>query len=790
MVSRSQSTPFRFTLLVAVLCLTLPVALVALDPTPPDTATPTTPAKSLPATGGPTETPGPTKDKAADKAAKKTDDDSASSEAPIVLPKVKPIVYNAERDADVARVVGTLLEQRHYLQTPISPEMSQRWLKNYLDALDVFHLFFLQSDIDEFTAKYGNNLGDLIHGSNEEALIAPAFEIYNRYMQRLNENVTLAEKLLHDKYDFTKDDVYTTRNNKSPWLQDAAASQATWRGQVKYDLLNGRLDKKSNDATIKRLSKRYDALLREGTEKEDMDVLEAYLNALTEAYDPHSSYFEPVEAQNFNILALDHSVTGIGAVLRSDDGYATIEEVIPGGPADLDKRLQPGDRILAVGQGTAEPVDAVDMNLNHVVEMIRGHKGSMVRLVVAPVGAPEGSAHKIYDLKRDEVSIKDAMAKAHILEHKLPDGTTQKFGVIDLHDFYEKTSPDVAKLIQRLKKEQVDGIILDLRGNGGGLLMQAADLTGLFVKPEPVVQIKSSDNTIEQLDPEESRQIYDGPLIVMVNKMSASATEIVAAALQDYGRAIIVGDQSTHGKGTVQQLYPLEQWMPIGFPEQPGAGSLKMTNKKFYRVAGGSTQQKGVTPDIILPSLLDAFELGETTLPYYLPWDTVPPANYEHLDLTAPYLPDLRANSAARVTASPDFNYLRQDIAYDKKQIDDKTVSLNEAVRLKQQEDQKVLKAARKKDLLARQGTRDKVLDLTLDMVDQNLPAAPPEDKKPKVSLSEDSDPADAAETAATAKDPTDDPQLDETVNIMSDYTKMLRDSGSKLVQATPSATK
>jgi len=767
----------RRLLLLAFLFVTLPFALVALVP---DASTNAAPVKPLPATGGPTEVPGPAKDKVADK-----------TDAPVRLAKVKPLTFNAERDADVARVVGTLLEQRHYLGVPITPEMSQRWLKNYLDSLDVFHLFFLQSDVDEFTAKYGNNLGDLLHGNNEQAIIAPAFEIYNRYLQRLQENVNLAEKLLHEKYDFTKDELYTTRDHKSPWIQDPAASQAVWRGQVKFDLLNGRLDKKSNDATIKRLSKRYQSLLREGAEKEDMDVLETYLNALTEAYDPHSSYFEPVDAQNFNILALDHSVTGIGAVLRSDDGYATIEEVIPGGPADLDKRLQPGDRILAVGQGDAEPVDAVDMNLNHVVEMIRGHKGSMVRLVVAPAGAAAGSVHKIYDIKRDSVSIKDSLPKARILEHKLPNGATEKVGVIALHDFYEKTTPDVAKLVQRLKKEKVDGIILDLRGNGGGLLVQAADLTGLFAKAGPVVQIRSSDATIEQLAPD-SRVIYDGPLMVMVNKMSASATEIVAAALQDYGRALIVGDQSTHGKGTVQQLYPLEQYMPIGFPSDPGAGSLKMTNKKFYRVAGGSTQEKGVKPDIILPSLLDAFasSLGETTLPYYLQWDTVPAAKYDILDLTAPYLPDLKTNSAARVAASPDFNYLRQDIAYDKKQLQNKTVSLNEAVRLKEQEDLKTQKAARKKDMEARAGTRDKVLELTLDMVDNDLPAAPPVEKKPKVSLSEDSDPNADAEAAALAKEPKDDPQLDEAVNIMSDYTKMLHDSGSRLVQSKPTANK
>ncbi len=451
----------------------------------------------------------------------------------------------------------------------------------------------------------------------------------------------------------------------------------------------------------------------DGEEDEDMDVLEAYLNALANAYDPHanaydphSDYMAPEEAQDFNIQAIKHSVTGIGAVLRTDDGYATIEEVIPGGPADLDKRLQPGDRIIAVGQGADKPVDAVYMKLRHVVAMIRGPKGSTVHLVVHPAGATDSSVHKDIVIKRDEVSIKDSLASAHIIQHRLPDGTLQKLGVIDLHDFYDKTTSDVAKLVQRLKKEEVDGIILDFRNNGGGLLDQAVDLTGLFAKRQPVVQIRRSDNYVDQLPPEDTRQIYDGPLLVMVNKMSASATEIVAAALQDYGRAIIVGDQSTHGKGTVQTLIPLDPQMPIGFPSDPGAGNLKMTVQKFYRVAGGSTQQRGVTPDIVLPSILDALELGETTLPYYLPYDTVPPVNYANFNLTVPYLTALRNNSTARVAASPDFGYVRQDIAFYKKKVQESTVSLNEATRIKEQANLKELDAQRRKDLVARKSTR------------------------------------------------------------------------------------
>jgi carboxyl-terminal processing protease len=709
-----------------------------------------------------------------------------SDDAPVVLPPVTPISVNADRDAEIEHIVGELLEQDHYLQTPITPEMSQRWLKNYFLSLDPTHLFFLQGDIDEFTAKYGNSLGDLLHhGDNEEAAVAPAFEIFNRYMQRVDENVELAEKLLHDKFDFTKDETFTIRTNKSPWIADAAASEAIWRGQVKSDLLNGVLDKKDPNETIERLSKRYASFLRDGEEDNDLDVLAAYLNALTNAYDPHSDYMDPEEAQDFNIQAINHAVKGIGAVLRSDDGYATIEEVIPGGPADLDKRLQAGDRILAVGQGTDKPVDAVFMKLKHVVAMIRGPKGSMVHLVIHPASAKDESVHKDIVLKRDEVSIKESLASAHVIEHRLPDGSMEKLGVIDLHDFYDKTASDVALLIQQLKKENVAGIILDFRNNGGGLLDQAVDLTGLFVKQHtPVVQIRRFDGYIEPLNTEDTRQIYDGPLLVMVNKMSASATEIVAAALQDYGRAIVVGDQSTHGKGTVQTLIPLDSQMPIGFPSDPGAGNLKLTVQKFYRVAGGSTQKKGVVPDIVLPSVLDALELGETTLPYYLEYDTVPAVPFDYLNLTAPYLTTLRTNSAARVAASPDFGYVRQDIAYYKKKIQESTVSLNEATRLKEQADQKTLEAQRKKDLLARKSSRDTMLDLTLDMVAQNQPAAPPVEKKPKTDPTDpDADPD--ADLDSAINNPTDDPQLDEAVNIMSDYTRMLQDAGSTLVQAT-----
>jgi len=774
MTSRLKSIPCRHVFVLTALFLTFTLAGWALENGGPVVlpATNPAPAVDLPDSGN-------VKDASA----------SSDTKSDLPLPIVKPIIVHADRDAAIGRLIGELLEQDHYSQRPIDQEMSQRWLKNYFLALDPTHLFFLQSDIDEFTTKYGNTLGErLLHSDNEEAAVMPAFEIFNRYMQRVDEDVVLAEKLIHDKYDFTKNETFTVRTDKSTWLPDAATSAAVWQGQIKADLLTGLLDKKPPEKTMEHVSKRYVSLLRDRAELEEMDVVEYYLSALTHAYDPHSDYYAPEEAEDFNIQAIDHAVTGIGAMLKTtDDGYAAIEEVIAGGPADLDKRLQPGDKIIAVGQGNKEPIDAASMSLKHVVSMIRGVRGSIVHLVILPVGAAEGALPKDILLKRDVVSIKDSLAKADIIDHPLPGGGMEKIGIIDLHDFYNRTSADVAKLVQRLKKEKVAGIILDVRNNGGGLLDQAVDLTGLFVKDEPVVQIRRFDGHIDKLGPEETRQIYDGPLLVMVNKASASATEIVAGALQDYGRAIIVGDQSTHGKGTVQTLLPLDQSAPIGFIGDPG--KLKLTVQKFYRVAGGSTQQKGVVPDIVLPSLLDAFELGETTLPYYLPYDTVPPATFSYLNLTAAYLPALRTNSTTRVAASQDFAYLRQDIDFYKKKVQDKTISLNEAARLKEQDDMKALMAQRKKDLEARKASRDKMLELTLDMVDHNLPPAPPVVKKPKIDP-DDSDSSGEPNPDDAINNPTDDPQLDEAVKIMCDYTSMLHDSGSTLVQAAPATVK
>jgi carboxyl-terminal processing protease len=783
MSSRTQFLLRRHLVFLAALLFAFLPALRADNPAPPAVGSP------LPA-GGAGQEPGSDKPKAPP--APGTTGPSASTAPSAASFTPKDMVIHAERDYEIERTVGKLLEEHHYLGVQITPEMSQRWLKNYLLALDDDHLFFLQGDVDEFTAKYGNSLGDLLHGDDEAAAVYPAFEIFQRFLLRVKENVALADQMVNGKFDFTKDETFTMPTNKSSWLKDKTASEALWRGYVKSDMLNALLDKMSPEVTAKKLVKRYDSLLRYWGEMEDLDVLEQYLCGLTHAYDPHSDYFQPDESQNFSIQAIDHSVTGIGAELRSDDGYATIQEVIAGGPADLDKRLKPGDKILAVGQDNKDPVDAVNMRLNRVVDMIRGPKGSKVHLVIQPAGAGD-AVHKDIVLKRDLVSLKDSLAKADIIDHPLPGGGTEKIGVIHLHDFYNNTTnnhsaaSDCAELIQRLKKEKVAGIILDMRNNGGGLLDQAINLSALFVKHEPVVQVRRSDGDTESLNTEDSSVLYNGPLVVMVNKMSASATEIVAAALQDYGRAVVVGDKSTHGKGTVQTLIRLDQAAPLGIILDPG-NELKMTVQKFYRVAGGSTQEKGVIPDIVLPSLLDAFELGETTLKYYLPYDTIAPVPYDYMNLTSGYLTDLRSRSDARVASSLDFNYLRQDIAYYKKRVTDTTVSLNEAARLKETNDLKAMNLARKKDLENRSASRDKTLELTLDEVEQNKPAAVAVVKKAKLDDADSDSDADGAtpDLEATMNAPTVDPQLNEAVNIMADYTQLLQGAGSKLVQNLP----
>jgi carboxyl-terminal processing protease len=488
------------------------------------------------------------------------------------------------------------------------------------------------------------------------------------------------------------------------------------------------------DDIVATLSHRYHRNLRFFEDWNNEDVLQYYLSALTRVYDPHSEYMGRAFLQTF-AMQMNLSLFGIGAELTlSEDGYCTIRRLLAGGPAIKGKKIKEGDRVIAVAQGDQAPVDIVDLSLNKAVELIRGPKGTEVRLTIIPAGG-NGSDRTEVSIIRDEIPLEESAAKARIIELPNGHGGNQRLGVINLPSFYstfdtvskDKPEPkssttDVARLLKKLEKENVEGIILDLRGNGGGSLEEAIRLTGLFIKTGPVVLVKDVDGSVQEADDTDPSVLYDGPLVVLANRGSASASEIVAAALQDYGRAVVVGDRATHGKGTVQSvtnLRPYVQMLDQSLTNEPGA--VKLTIKKFYRPNGASTQLRGVVPDIILPSVAnESKDIGEDALDHALKGDKLPePAKYEHLNRVEPYLSELRKRSEERIASDKEYGYIREDIERFKTQQADKSVSLNERVRLKEAEEQEARAKARDKERRMRPEPPEKVFELTLKDLDQ-----------------------------------------------------------------------
>ena len=494
--------------------------------------------------------------------------------------------------------------------------------------------------------------------------------------------------------------------------------------------------KSEAEEIVDTLTRRYYRNLRTFSDWNNEDVLQVYLSALAHVYDPHSDYMGPAQLDTFAI-SMNLSLFGIGAELVSDDGYCTFRRLLPG-PAMKSKKIKEGDRIVAVAQSNQPPVDVVDMRLDKAVQLIRGPKGTEVQLTLIPDGA-DLSVRKVVSLIRDEISLEEQAAKARIVEFPKGRRGNLRLGVIDVPSFYssfemgrsqgksgpKSTTADVVKLLAKLKKEGVEGVILDLRRNGGGSLEEAIKLTGLFIRQGPILQVRDADGLVQQDVDTDPSTSYDGPLVVLTSRFSASASEILAGALQDYGRALVVGDSSTHGKGTVQsvtQLRPLVRLPNSLSTNDPGA--LKLTIKKFYRASGASTQLKGVIPDIVLPSVLNEVkDIGEGSLENPLPWDTIPSAAYEPLNLVAPYLPELRKRSSQRVAIDPEFGYVREDIEQYRKQQADKTVSLNEKQRLKERDEAEARQKARDKERLARHEPPEKIYELTLSQV--YLPGLP-----------------------------------------------------------------
>jgi carboxyl-terminal processing protease len=632
---------------------------------------------------------------------------------------------NTVDSRQVAITVAKLLEQAHFTRQKLDSSTSRKVLDTYLESLDYTKLFFTQEDIDKIHQKYDGTLDqDLIVGN-----IQPARDIYATFKERVESRAGKIRKLVNDNFSFKSTRTVALDRRKEPWPANDQDADNLWRDRIEGELLQEKLNKFAIDPGPKAVSKRYDQLVKNLEERDDNDVLQLFLNAVAQTYDPHSEYLGKGDLESFEIN-MRLSLTGIGAELRVEDGYAKIERLIPGGPAQMSGKVSVGDRIAAVSQGKDNFVDVVDMKLEKVVELIRGKKGSAVRLQIIPSDTSDPSKRKVVELVRDNVKLTEQEAKAELIERSLPDGTSQKLGWITLPSFYQdmersrtgkSTSRDVAALIKRLEQEGIQGLVIDLRRNGGGSLDEAIKMTGLFITQGPVVQVKESGGDIEVLKDRDPSVAYSGPLIILVNKLSASASEIFAAALQDYGRAVIVGDSSTFGKGTVQTLLELGRFIPLLGGSSNDAGALKLTVQKFYRVAGGSTQLHGVSSDVVLPSLSDNSEIGESALEHPLPYDEVEPAAIDiannHKQL---FVDDLKKRSNNRIAQDQSF----QDILADAKELKDRLksnrLSLNEKVRrdqLDRDNAQKQKEQADEKKIQAQ--VHDKHYELTLADVDK-----------------------------------------------------------------------
>ncbi len=728
----------------------------------------------------------------------------AADLAPAQGTPTNAVLKPGPNDPQIAYVTARLLEEFHYSQELLDTNISARFFDQYLEELDPRHENFLQSDLAEF-AFYRTNLDTFTIGPNRTASLSPAYVIYNRYLERIRQHADYVNELLkEDKFKFNRDDHILLDRRESPYPKDLDEARQLWLQRLRYEYLQEKLSREispTNSNVIMPLSKsateemaatlarHYRWNLHMVTNWDSTDVLQAYLNALAHAYDPHSDYFNTEHAQDFSI-SMSLSLFGIGAQLREDDGYCTISSLVHGGPAEKSKQLHENDRIVAVAQGNQAPVDVVDMDLGRVVQLIRGTKGSQVRLTISP--ADDRAARRVVTLVRDEIKLEDQEAKAQLIESPDGHGGTNRIGVIDLPSFYatidlpgsashstaKSTTADVARLIKKLKSEKVSGIILDLRSNPGGSLEEAVKFTGLFIKDGPVVLARSPEGQVNVDSDTDSSVLYDGPLVVLVNRFSASASEIVAAALQDYGRALVVGDIATFGKGTVQNLNPLR---PYVWPANPSAtndpGTLKITIRKFYRVSGASTQLKGVMSDIVLPDRLNySTQFGESSLENPLPWDTIRPVEYAKLNLVQPYLDDLRARSAARLATNQDFIYIRQDIDEFQKKQADKTASLNEHERVEERQEFDARQKQRDEERAARKLPDVKVYDLTVENAGQpGLPAplvftnTVAANNLPAVPLPAETEPM--SPTTITNGAPTPyDPMLDETERILGDY--------------------
>ena len=586
-----------------------------------------------------------------------------------VYQPVAPTIDQARANILIARQ----LQFTHFRNLGISDELSGDVFDAYLKYLDGQRIYLSQQDID-LLAKAKSRLGSAL----KTGQLQPGFEIYNLVQQRIIERLQFALNIIDnglDELDFNTDERIRVDRSKADWEPDQEALDALWIKRIKNAVLAQRLNGTEDDTIKDNLRRRYEGQLKRAYQARSEDAFQAYMNAFAGMWDPHTSYFSPRTSENFNIN-MSLSLEGIGAVLQSDNEYTKVVRLVPGGPAAKQGQLQTADRIVSVAQEGERPVNVIGWRLDEVVDLIRGPRNSTVTLEVIPANAADESITRTIAISRDEVKLEEQSASKDIIELDRS-GETYRVGVITIPTFYadfqamqagdpnyKSTTRDVRRLLDDLKEQGVDGVVMDLRNNGGGALHEANDLVGLFIDKGPTVQIRNANNDVQILNDEDPSVAYDGPLVVLVNRMSASASEIFAGAIQDYGRGLVVGSQ-TFGKGTVQAVRPLNH------------GQLKITQSKFYRVSGGSTQHKGVIPDIEIPSRVDTSRIGEDALDHALPWDQIEAVPHTRYFDFSGVIDELRRRHEARFSASPEFSLLEQEIEFLTKQREMTYVSLN-----------------------------------------------------------------------------------------------------------------
>jgi len=586
-------------------------------------------------------------------------------------------------DRQITIIVTSLMRREHISKKPLDDTISARGLKEFIKTLDPAKVYFTQQDVDEFS-KSKNNIDDMLKRGD----ITLAHDIFKRFLQRVDERIAMVDQLLQMPQNHADDEDLITDRDLLTFPKTAAEAQNRWRKRIEYDFLAMKADKTEGKEAVEKLRRRYRSFAKRMHQFDNNELLEMYLTAITTSYDPHTSYMSPTSYENF-LINMRLELEGIGAALRSTDGETIVTKIIPGGAAAKNGKLKPEDEVVSVGEGEdGEMVDVVDMKLNDVVARIRGRAGTVVRLGVKR----KSGASETVRIVRAKIELKDSEARGVIFEEgRHPNGKPVKIGVIDLPSFYmdmkgaragladyKSTTRDCRRILADFKSKGVDVVLLDLTRNGGGSLNEAISLTGLFIDRGPVVQVKDSAGTVQQYDDLEAGMAWDGPLVVLTSKFSASASEILAGAIQDYRRGIVVGDTATHGKGTVQSLMDLGQHM-FRIRNPPNMGALKITMQQFYRPDGDSTQKRGVVADLPLPSLTNHMDVGESDLDFALEFDRVPTAKHVKYNMVRPdILNQLVTNSLNRRKASQDFASLQKKIAKYREQKERKAISLNE----------------------------------------------------------------------------------------------------------------